>query len=400
MKLLQINTVVGNGSTGRIVEEIGCLAIDNGWKSWIAFGRGRPTSNSNLIRIGNDWDMRFHGLQSRLLDNHGLSSKRVTNKFIDQIKDIKPDIIHLHNIHGYYINYPILFNYLKEWTGSIVWTWHDIWPLTGHCAFFGKDTCDQWMSGCKKCTRRYVYPASWLCSRSYKNLMVKESLFSSLPNLTIVTASEWLAEMQRKSLIRCKNVKVIHNGVDLIKFSPVPKTHNLGKYVLAISNVWTEEKGFNDLIELRKILKDDIDIKLVGVSLSQMKYLPKGIYGIERTSNFDELKCLYSNAIALINPTWGDNFPTVNLESLACGTPVVTYRTGGSPESIDENTGIVVAQGDIQGLKFAIENISNSETRYSKFLCRRRAEEYFDKDICFKSYLQLYDDLLSGSYKQ
>lgn len=395
MKLLQINVTANNGSTGKIAEAIGQLAINRGWESWIAYGRGTPQSESRLIRIGNDWDMRWHGVETRLLDNHGLASRRTTRLFISRIKEINPDIIHLHNIHGYFINYPLLFRFLREWGGPVVWTWHDIWPMTGHCAFFGKDQCDKWKTACHECKRKTVYPASLLNNRSSRNFEDKRRAFSGMKDLTIVLVSDWLNEMRKDSFLKDTHGVVIHNGIDLDMFSPEPVPSKEKGYVLAVANVWTSEKGWDDIMSLRKILADDIDIIMVGLNDKQMANLPNGIKGLRRTQNLNELRSLYSNAIAFINPTWGDNFPTTNIEALACGTPVITYRTGGSPEAIDSNTGIVVEQGDVQGLKKAIETIRTSSDRFTPELCRARAEKYFNKDDRFEEYFELYEKIIN-----
>lgn len=394
-KLLQINVTANSGSTGKIAEAIGQLAINRGWESWIAYGRGTPQSESRLIRIGNDWDMRWHGVETRLLDNHGLASRRTTRLFISRIKEINPDIIHLHNIHGYFINYPLLFRFLREWGGPVVWTWHDIWPMTGHCAFFGKDQCDKWKTACHECKRKTVYPASLLNNRSSRNFEDKRRAFSGMKDLTIVLVSDWLNEMRKDSFLKDTHGVVIHNGIDLDMFSPEPVPSKEKGYVLAVANVWTSEKGWDDIMSLRKILADDIDIIMVGLNDKQMANLPNGIKGLRRTQNLNELRSLYSNAIAFINPTWGDNFPTTNIEALACGTPVITYRTGGSPEAIDSNTGIVVEQGDVQGLKKAIETIRTSSDRFTPELCRARAEKYFNKDDRFEEYFELYEKIIN-----
>ncbi len=394
MKLLQINVTANSGSTGKIAEAIGQLAISRGWESWIAYGRGKPQSESRLIRIGNDWDMRWHGFETRLFDNHGLASRRTTRQFIRQIEEIKPDIIHLHNIHGYYLNYPLLFDYFKQWGGPIVWTLHDIWPLTGHCASFGPDKCQKWRSGCDKCKRYNAYPASLKYDRSHKNYVAKQRAFHGLQNLTLVPVSNWLADLLRGSILSEYPISIIHNGIDTEKFSPSASFRSDSPYVLGVANVWDSIKGLTDFIKLRKILAENVGVKLVGLSGKQINDLPVNIIGIKRTQSTSELSELYSNAIAFINPTWGDNFPTTNIEALACGTPVITYNTGGSPEAIDSNTGIVVGQGDVQGLKVAIDTIRTSTDRFTSSLCRARAEQYFDEKDRFEEYFELYENIL------
>lgn len=377
-----------------IADEIGQLAMESGWESWIAYGREpHGDSKSNLIRVGSDWDMRWHGVQSRLFDNHGLASKRATKRLIEQLREISPDIIHLHNIHGYYLNYPILFKYLKEWGGPVVWTLHDIWAITGHCAYFGVKECAKWRSECNHCPRLRTYPASWLCDASARNFHRKRELFTSLENMTLVSVSDWLSELLSHSfLANCHRI-TIHNGVDLTKFHPEKTSEISRPYILGIANVWDERKGLRDFITLRELLPTSIDITLVGLTQAQIDILPKGVVGIRRTTSRDDLAKLYSNAIALVNPTWEDNFPTVNIEALASGTPVITYKTGGSPEAIDADTGIVVERGDIQGLANAVTEITHKSAAEWKKQCRQRAVAFFNKNEKYKEYLALYEDL-------
>lgn len=395
MKLLQINVTANSGSTGKIAEAIGRLAISRGWESWIAYGRGTPQSESHLIRIGNDWDMRWHGVETRLLDNHGLASRRTTRKFISQIKEINPDIIHLHNIHGYFINYPLLFRFLQEWGGPVVWTLHDCWSFTGHCAYFDMVNCNKWQNKCMNCPQRDSYPKSYI-DQSFRNYITKKSSFNTiLSQLTLVPVSKWLSDLLTKSYLSNCRIRKIHNGIDLKLFKPL-SDYNKEKFViLGVANVWDQRKGLADFIKLSDTLSDRYKIILIGLSEKQIKSLPINIQGIRRTENINQLIELYSMADVFINPTWEDNFPTTNIEALACGTPVITYSTGGSPEAIDSNTGIVVEQGDVQGLKKAIETIRTSSDRFTPELCRGRAEKYFNQDDRFEEYFELYEKIIN-----
>lgn len=395
MKLLQINVTANSGSTGKIAEAIGRLAISRGWESWIAYGRGTPQSESHLIRIGNDWDMRWHGVETRLLDNHGLASRRTTRKFISQIKEINPDIIHLHNIHGYFINYPLLFRFLQEWGGPVVWTLHDCWSFTGHCAYFDMVNCNKWQNKCMNCPQRDSYPKSYI-DQSFRNYITKKSSFNTiLSQLTLVPVSKWLSDLLTKSYLSNCRIRKIHNGIDLKLFKPL-SDYNKEKFViLGVANVWDQRKGLADFIKLSDTLSDRYKIILIGLSEKQIKSLPINIQGIRRTENINQLIELYSMADVFINPTWEDNFPTTNIEAMACGTPVITYRTGGSPEAIDSNTGIVVEQGDVQGLKKAIETIRTSSDRFTPELCRGRAEKYFNQDDRFEEYFELYEKIIN-----
>lgn len=393
--LLQINVTANWGSTGKIAEDIGKLAIDAGWDSWIAYGRGNPTSQSNLIRIGNDWDMRIHGLQSRLFDNHGLASKKVTEDFIHRIKEIKPDVIHLHNIHGYYLNYQILFRYLKEYDVPIIWTLHDCWPFTGHCAYYDFAKCSRWQTECHDCPQLKSYPASVWRDRSSKNFLTKKDSFLGCRNLTFVPVSDWLNRELKKSFLSDYPAVTIHNGIDLSVFTPSETTikDSTQKVVLGVASVWDKRKGLEEFVRLRKLLPENYHITLVGLSNDQISTLPDGITGIRRTENVRQLADLYSMADVFVNPTLEDNFPTTNLEALACGTPVITYRTGGSPEAIDDATGFIVDYQDVETLARQIVTVCETNA-ISANVCRKRAENFYNKKIVFQQYITLYNNCL------
>lgn len=390
-RLLQINVTANWGSTGRIAEEIGRLAIDNGWESWIAHGRGKPKSASNLIRIGNDWDMRYHGVQTRLFDNHGLASVQVTKSFIKQVCEIKPDIIHLHNIHGYYLNYPLLFDYLKKWGGPVVWTLHDCWPFTGHCAYYDFVGCSLWRKGCHDCPQQRNYPSSMWRDRSRRNYEDKKFAFTGCADLTLVPVSKWLAGELSKSFLHKYDIVTIHNGIDMSVFKPDDKKAggSKQKIILGVASVWERRKGLDEFLKLRDILSDDYSIILVGLTQKQIKSLPTGIIGIKRTENVGQLAKLYSDADVFVNPTLEDNFPTTNLEALACGTPVVTYATGGAPEAVDDTCGFVVDYGDVDGLRDKVIEICQNRP-FGLDDCRNRAVYNFNKYDAFNKYLELY----------
>lgn len=392
-KIIQINECL-NLSTGKIAQQIGESAIAHGWESWIAYSSREPLihSKSHIIKVGGLFNPYFHYAESKLFDREGLSSRFVTRRLVEEIQEIKPDIIQLHNIHDHWLNYQILFDYLNKTDIRIVWTFHDCWAFTGHCFHFVTKKCQKWQTGCYECPLKREYPNT-LLDRSKKNYELKKKLFATSPNLTIVACSKWMADLVRQSFLKDKRIEVIHNGIDLNVFKPSEnKTDDCIFRVLAVSNVWNKEKGYYDILKLREALPADYEIIIVGLTSDQLKEMPKGIKGIQRTQNVQEMVDLYSSADVLINPTYADTFPTINIEALACGTPVVTYKTGGSPEIIDEKTGIVVEQGDLDALANAL--IYLREKPLDSKECRQRAVALFNKEERFKDYIKLYEQLL------
>ncbi len=404
-KLLQINPVIRtNTSTGRIMQEIGELAMANGWESYIAYSGGRDgikPCNSNLIPVGGKADVAFHGLWTRLTDRHGLASWGATRKFIKGIEALKPDVIHIHNIHGYFLNYKILFEYLAKKNIPVVWTVHDCWLYTGHCYHYAGVGCRKWMTQCEHCPQTRAFPASLLLDRSRQNYVDKKKAFASLQNLIIVTVSEWMKGEMSHSFLKDCRYQVIHNGIDLDVFdvqsddNAVREKYNLGnkKIILGLASIWCREKGWDDFVEMSRMLDEDEVIVMVGVSEEQQKMLPENIVAIRRTENVRQLAELYSAATAFVNPTWQDNYPTVNLEAIACGTPVVTYRTGGSVEAVTEGTGFIVEQGDIKGLLEAVRTVAERGKVQYTAKCRAHALANFRKEERYADYLKLYESI-------
>lgn len=407
-KLLQINPVIRiNTSTGRIMQEIGELARANGWETYIAYSQGRDGVSPNaahLIPVGNRWSVAWHGIMTRLFDRHGLASKRATRQLIAEIQQIQPDIIHIHNIHGYFLNYRILFEYLSNANIPVIWTVHDCWLYTGHCYYYSYVGCDKWKSQCEQCPQRRDFPTSWWMDRSKQNFWDKKKAFTSIPKelLTIVPVSEWIHGEMKQSFLKDYPYQVIHNGINLENFQVYPADEVKKRYglegkriLLGVASIWMEEKGWKDFMELAGMLNPDEVIVLVGVKEEQKKGLPATIVPISRTDNLKQLAELYAAAEALVNPTWQDNYPTVNLEAIACGTPVVTYRTGGSIEVITSDTGFIVEQGDIPGLLAAVRIIEERGKDYYQTKCRAYAEAHFRKEDRYADYLKLYENLTS-----
>ncbi|QDP85841.1 glycosyltransferase [Chryseobacterium sp. SNU WT5] len=405
MKVVQISIEVNSGSVGRIAEQIGEKIIENGGESYITFARNNLPSKSKVIQIGSMVDVYYHVLKTRIFDNHALESKSATKKLIKQIEEINPDIIHLHHLHGYFINIKILFDFLKKINKPVVWTFHDCWSFTGHCAHYEYVACNKWETECFKCPQKNQYPKSLLIDRSRKNFQQKNKIFNSLENMTVVPVSNWLEGEVKKSFLKDHNICTIQNGIDLKSFVPLPtrekivKKYNLKnqKIILGVASTWDERKGLDYFIQLsEKLNKDEFQIILVGLSGQQIKKLPKIIVGIMRTESVKELAELYSAADVFVNPTLEDTFPTTNLEALACGTPVVTFNTGGSPEALSKETGLIVEKGNTDELIVAIKKITTKNKSEYMMNCRKRVEKYFNKDIQFMEYLKLYAQLLSN----
>lgn len=345
-KLVQINSVC-NGSTGKIMGEIQRKAIENGYDAISFYGRRKPFKNYKCEKIGNILNICFHGGMTLLFNNHGMYSYFSTKKLVKKLKKINPDIIQLHNIHGYYLNYKILFNYLKkDFNGKVYWTLHDCWSFTGHCAYFDYVKCDRWKQYCHSCPQIKKYPVSLFFDTSKLEYNRKNKIFNGINNLTIITPSVWLADLVKKSYLDYP-VEVVYNGVNLNLFKSTLDDSILDKYnlprnkkiILGVANIWEKRKGLDDFVKLSNDISSDIVIVLVGLNKKQIKKLPNNIIGIERTDNQIDLVKLYSIADVFVNPTKEDNYPTVNIESIACGTPVVTYNTGGCKEQIFKNTG-------------------------------------------------------------
>lgn len=399
--LLQINVTANWGSTGKIAEQIGQCAMANGWESYIAYGRMMNPSKNKLIKIGTMLDVYEHYIEGKFLDNEGLASRRATGIFLEQMDKVKPDVVHLHNIHDHFLNYRLLFQYLTEKKIPVVWTQHDQWATTGHCAF-NLCGCERWMTECHDCPLSVCYSLD----RSRRNFLLKKELMANIPSLTIVPVSEWLADNIRQSHIKNRNIQVIHNGIDIRTFCPQPTNAHerygidrKKKIVLGVAAVWSARKGMDAFCKIAQMLPtDEYAIVVVGQQTDKGAKNDGGcqMVFVNRTQNALELAQLYTSASVFVNPTYQDNYPTTNLEAMACGTPVITYRTGGSPEAVDENTGAIVEQGDVKGLVDSIIRLSSEDHSEA---CRQKAEREFDNTKCFNPYITLYNKLLGGGVK-
>lgn len=399
MKIIQINTFPYK-ATGHIMMNIHNVLTEQGYESYVCWGRGRESQNKHEIVITDSFGVKFHGIYTRLLDRTGFASWRATRKLLNKIERINPDIVHIHNIHGYYLNIKMLFNYIRKHNIKVVWTLHDCWPFTGHCAYFDMVGCEKWKNGCYSCKQKGEYPQSIFIDNSKRNWLEKKSLFAGL-DITIVTPSQWLANLVSYSFLKDYPVKVINNGIDLSVFRPISVWGLKEKYdlderkiVLGVASEWTPRKGLNDFVMLSKIMPE-VQFVVVGLTDKQIKIMPDTIKGIKRTENQNELAGLYTLADLFLNPTYEDNYPTTNLEALSCGTPIITYDTGGSPETIiSENEGEVFKKQTYNKVDI-FELAKSIEKRLSmqKEMLKEKELKRFDMNSCFMEYVKLYQKI-------
>lgn len=392
-KLLQINVTANWGSTGKIAEQIGQKAMQEGWESYIAYGRMMNPSQSKLIRIGSKADVYLHYIAGRFLDSEGLASKHATKKLICEIERLKPDVIHLHNIHDHYLNYPLLFSFLESSGIPVVWTQHDQWATTGHCSY-NSVGCERWKNHCYDCPAK----RKWSFDFCKRNFRLKKKYFTSLKSLTVVSVSDWLYSQIKESFLGAQTLRVIKNGVDLSVFKPmetnVRERYGLGekKIILGVASVWGRVKGLDDFIKLSRVIPEDWKIVLVG-SISD-KVERENIVYIERTQNQLELAELYSVAQVLVSVSRSETFGLTIVEAMACGTPAIVYDNTAQPEQVTEDTGVVVEPGDVEGIVNALNKFKEKTPEISE-KCRDRAKAHYDKDNVLNDCMLLYNKLLT-----
>lgn len=404
--LLQINVCNNIYSTGKIASSIGELAIDNGWESYIAYGRSIKPSGNIPIKIGSRFGIMLHAFEQRFLDNTGLGwgSLLSTKRFIKEIERIKPDIIHLHVLLGYYINFKVLFEYLATLDIPVVWTLHSCWELTGHCTHYDYIGCEKWRTECNKCPLKKEYPQSIFIDRSSTNFRQKKKLFNSIKNLHLVAVSEWLRDQVSMSYLKSKPISIIYNGIDLDKFYPsenaslFKQRYALDGYFVAlgVASAWTPKKGVSDYYELSKILPEGYKIIMIGLTTKQIAELPSNIIGVEKLTDVNEMRDAYSMADVVLNLSYEESFGLTTIEGFACGTPSIVYNRTASPELVSDETGYVVKAGDVRSVCQKMMEIKDKgKPSYSK-ACINRAKECFDKDKNYMKYLELYDNLLTS----
>lgn len=383
----------GVGSTGKICVAISELLTKANVENYILYASGNsdyPLGKKYMCAS----EIKLQALKSRIFGNYGFQSKAATKQLISELDRIEPDIVHLHNLHGHNVHLGMLFSYLKDNHIRVYWTFHDCWAFTAYCPHYDMIGCDRWKKGCHNCPQKSRF--SWFFDRSKVLYEKKKQLFRGL-DLTIITPSQWLADQVKQSFLKDCPVKVIHNGINLSVFYPREsdfrkRYHAENKFiVLGVAFDWGVRKGLDVLIELSKRLDERFQIVIVGTNDCIDKQLPSNISSIHRTADQIELAEIYSAADLFVNPTREDTFPTVNMESLACGTPVLTFRTGGSPEILDEISGRVVEINDEEALYQAILDLAVHPLNRDN--CLSRASSFDEKDR-YNEYVALYGEVL------
>lgn len=398
MKLIQINTVTNN-STGKIMHTIQKVTDETEYETLSIVGRRTPYDDLPCLKIGNGIFFWIHVVLTTLVDGHGFGSYFSTKKIVEVLKKENPDIIHLHNVHGYYLNLPVLFSYFKnEFKGRIVWTFHDCWPMTGHCAYYTYAKCDKWMTECMHCPNKHQYPVCLGVDNSKRNYWKKKEMFSDL-DFDIVVPSIWMKEQVKKSFLKDKKVFVINNGIDLSTFDyhrfldiceNVYRKYNIDedkKIILGVASIWETRKGLDDFIKLAKVIDSEYQIVLVGLSKRQITQMPNNIIGIQRTENVDDLVSLYSAATVFMNPSIEESFSMVTIESMACGTPVIALDTSAVKELVNDVNGVVLHEHESSDYVEAIKTIE--EKNSSRELIRSTVVKYSVENMC-QGYLGVY----------
>jgi glycosyltransferase involved in cell wall biosynthesis len=395
VKVFQINVDWDSGGPGSIAKGISDAIIAEGGESYIAYGRGKMDSNVHSYKIGSELSEYIDVFEARLFDNAAFGTKKGTIELVNVIKTVNPDIVQLHTLLGYYINIEVLFDFLRKTSIPTIWTIHDCWAFTGHCINFERINCKKWIDGCNHCPYKKEYPKSVLLDRSAQNYAKKKALFFDMKNLTLVSPSLWLAELIKQSFLKYIPLQVIQNGIDLKEYKPT-KSNLRNRYhlenkkvLLAVAFMWNQMKGDELLEKIANQLDDSYRIVMIG----NKRFIPrdKKIISIPPTSNKDDLRKWYSAADIFINPTLGDNFPTVNIEALACGTPVVTNDTGGSPEIAGNECGKIVYTKSADEFVQKIEDCLDQKIASEK--CLARAEQ-FNADCIYDHYVDLYHSVL------
>lgn len=397
MKVVQINGVRQKGSTGKIVTDISNLMDLEAIENYIVYSGYRETKAPNSIPMGGFVNVKAHQLLGYVFGNTGFHSSFRTWKMLSLLKKMKPDVVHLHNLHGYFINIKLLLNFLKIQNIPTVWTLHDCWVLTGHCTHFDHVECDKWQANCQHCPQVKRFPYSLLLDRSKKLHQLKKALLMDFDKLQVVTVSNWLQEIVKKSYLASKSMVVIPNGVNLDVFHPQADLNKRIQYaiedkfvILGVSNTWGIRKGLDKFIRLSSMIPNDWKIVLLGLSAEQIKGLPHSIIGIQRTKDMKELKDWYCAADVFVSLSLEETMGLVVVEAMACGTPIVVYDTTASPELVGQDCGYIVSHNNIDELLEALGKIKkNGKKKYSQN-CIDHVCKNYDKEKNYRRYFDLY----------
>ena len=365
MRVLIINSVCGIRSTGRIATDIAKEYMAQGHMCRIAYGREEVPEEYRDIsyRIGSEMNIRFNALKARLLDNEGLNAKKETKKFIKWADNYDPDLLWIHNLHGYYMNIELLFDWIKRRPRMQVrWTLHDCWAFTGHCAHFSYVRCYKWREQCHHCSQKKEYPTSLLAEHSRQNFIRKQRAFLGVKNMTIITPSQWLADLVKQSFLKEYRVDVHHNTIDRSVFRPTVSEfrERMGlvgkKIVLGVASAWGERKGLGTFVQLSRLLPAEYQVVLVGLEEKQIRRLPSSILCIRRTNSIEELAQIYSVADVFVNPSTEETFGLTTLEALSCGTPSIVYRDTAC-EEVARTYGGIAVERSVSVVMTAIQSV-------------------------------------------
>lgn len=414
--LLEVNTALTGCTTGDLVGSLSRHFSERGWDVTIAYGRraaGEQPTNLNLLKIGNRLQHYTHALATRLMDMHGLMSKNATKKLCRFIETEKPDIIHLHNIHGYWLNYQILFETLRKHNIPIVWTLHDCWPMTGHCSHFLDVGCTEWKTGCRTscCPAKRNYPSTLGLSRNKDNFSDKKKSYGSLNNMHIITVSDWMNSIARQSMLAGNEIHTIHNGVDMDIFrrmrademdcylpDEVKEIDNNKKIVLTAANAWYAAKGYDAIVNYSRRMPRDVVLICVGncskIS-NKLKSIKNRIIVLDRVSDPKTMAALFNRADLFFNPSRVESMSMVNVEAIACGTPVATSAVSGMPETVNKEVGTTF---DPYNYDEMVEIINRQLTvpTADYAIMREFIKTNFEKTKQNNKYLTLFEQLIYG----
>lgn len=401
MRVAQINSVCGQGSTGRITVELSEMLSNNGINNHIYYGVGTSEFKSST-KFSSDLYVKYNILKTRLFGKHSFYSKTGTKRLIKFLKNYQPDVIHLHQPHGHYINIKLLINFINEHEIPLVLTLHDCWIFTGHCVHFTVANCEKWKTGCGGCPQLKQYPKSLIFDRTAESFRDKNILLNSIKNVSFVAISDWIYSISKQSMIKNQKVFKIYNGIDTKIFLPKNVNYLRSMYdfqskfvVLGMANKWITNNNTSNLSRFMEKMDDDVVFVLIGVTPDQKASLPRNVFGVERISDINKLADFYSLADVFVNLSYEDSFGLVSAEALSCGTPVVAYNSTACGEIVgNDNCGKIVSLGNFDDVISAVKHIKMNGKSYYTQNCRERVLAMYDKDNTYREYLNLYNSLL------